>query len=124
MHSVADSGLQAARFVLLADAEYERTVFQSHKLATISLAQLNLPDERARCFKYTPFELIASVKPLLVDYLLEQGFDLVTYLDDDTYVYRSRETTIDTPNRYCAIFTPPLTELLFNDGMPFPGGRG
>jgi hypothetical protein len=75
-------------FCVLVDAAYDSVPQFSAEVSVIHLHDLHIPDREFFCFQYDVVELCTALKPFVFSYLFDAGFDNMTYLDPDIYVYR------------------------------------
>ena len=61
-------------------------------------------------FRYSLFELATSFKPLLIKFLIEDGYDQVLYLDSDVYVYKPLDCVFESLNEANILLTPHFTK--------------
>lgn len=57
-------------------------------------------------FKYDVIEFNTSIKPFVINYLFDKGYEKVVYLDPDTYVFDSLDYVFDNLGKYSIILTP------------------
>lgn len=84
----------------------------------LQLSDLRLRNERAWVFRYTPFELCNSLKPVLLRHLLvDRGESTVLYLDSDIGVFGPLDTLVDSSVCHGLVITPHCTVDFPRDGF-------
>lgn len=75
-----------------------------------------------RAMLYNVLELSTSLKPWLLSYLLDSGFEVAIYLDPDIWVLASLEEAWDKASEHGIALTPHVLDPLPEDGL-LPGER-
>lgn len=115
MRSIAEAGLDADLYVLLADCRFDPGAFRSDIFTTVSVEQSGIPEIRKMCFLYNILELNTAVKPFFIERLFEKGYRKIVYLDPDIYVYTSLDHIFRRLDYSDAVLTPHITQPL-DDG--------
>jgi lipopolysaccharide biosynthesis glycosyltransferase len=88
------------------------------KFRVLSLNDLNIPNLRDFCFKYTIVELATAVKPYAFKYLLDTTqINKILYLDPDIMVMNSLENLYRTLDTSDIILTPHLDKDYPDDDL-------
>ena len=95
MESVRRWHPEAALFVCLCDETVPWDGLYDGDFRTVEASQLKIPDFRRMSFQYDIMELNTAVKPFMFDRLLEDGHDIVLYLDPDISVYARLDGLVD-----------------------------
>jgi hypothetical protein len=99
-------------FTLLADEPEGLFDPAAEPFEVVPPQALCVPDFRQMCFKYTRQQLSIAVKPYLLRYLLDRGFDAVVLLDADILVTASLDPLLDAAAEHAIVLTPHLLEHL------------
>jgi hypothetical protein len=84
----------------------------------VSLADLDLPNLPALCFKYNVVELCTAVKAHLLSYLLrEKGIEGLFYLDPDVLVTSPLDAVFEHLKTSDVLLTPHVDENYPEDGL-------
>ncbi|MDZ4848991.1 MAG: hypothetical protein SGI77_06835 [Pirellulaceae bacterium] len=67
-------------------------------------------------FQYTPFELACALKPHAMEYLADQGYEEIIYIDSDMQLFGRLSEAFDALEDYSIVLTPHLTLPLPLDG--------
>jgi hypothetical protein len=103
-------------YLLLADEPQSSFDPGPEPFQTVSLAQLQLPDPLGFRFQYNELELSYACTPYLIEHLLDEGFDGVVFLKQETLVLDSLAPLFEKLRTYSLVLTPHFLEL--------PGGSG
>ncbi len=87
MESVRRWHPEAALFVCLCDETVAWDGLYDGPFQVVEASRLAIPDFRRMSFQYDIMELNTAIKPFMFDRLLEDGHDVVLYLDPDISVY-------------------------------------
>jgi len=104
------------RFVLCV-GERPETV-EDEPFANVPLSALPLPNPRQFCFRYSLLELNTAVKPWMLAYLFDRGYDQVVYLDPDICVYSPLDELAAATAETMLVLTPHLTGSISGDDHP------
>ncbi len=74
------------------------------------LDELSLPRPREMTFRYGVVELSTAVKPFFLRLLLDEGHDLVVYLDPDVQLFRPLTEALEGVRAASLVLTPHLLE--------------
>ena len=88
MQGIAAHHPEAVRYCVVVARTPDHAVDFEEEFETLSLAVLGLPDGDDFFFQYNIVELCTAVKPWALEYLLDQGYDKIMFIDPDIYVYR------------------------------------
>ncbi len=91
----------------------------NNEFTAVALETLNLPMGNEFLFQYTILELNTAVKPWAFEYLLNQHYDNVIYIDPDIYLYAKLSSVLDLLN--CTsdiVVTPHLLAPINDDKNP------
>ncbi len=119
MASLAVAHPDWLRYVLLVDeisGDFDPT---KEDFNMVDVLDLPLPELKKFIFRYSILELNTAVKPWMIKWLFDQGFDQVVYLDPDILVYRKlAEVEMLLKNGAMMVLTPHLTGQLDDDKHP------
>ena len=119
LQSVAEHHPQADRFCVIVDRDLQPAGELSVEFTAIPISALPLPDGEDFLFQYTVLELNTAVKPWALEYLMEQGFDQVLYIDPDIRLYRPlSDVTALLEATADIVLTPHLTAPITDDRHP------
>jgi len=104
------------RFVLLVGGAAEE---YQESFTTVPIEDLQLPNPRQFCFRYSILELNTAVKPWMFAYLFARGYDRVVYIDPDVALYNPLREIEDAPPETFLILTPHLSGYAKGDQHPF-----
>ena len=109
MQSVAVHHPDAKRFCVIVDSDMQPAADLASEFTAIELQQLQLPHGEEFLFQYSILELNTAVKPWALQYLLDQGYENVLYIDPDIYLYRPLEEVVSLlQNGAGVVLTPHL----------------
>ena len=97
-------------FVLLTDELDGYFDPEMESFQMLLLDQLQLEDSLHFRFQYTELELSYAYTPYLIDHLLEEGFDGVVFLKQETLVLGSLAPEFDKLQRHSVLLTPHFLE--------------
>lgn len=119
MQSVKDVHPEWDRHVLLVDevrGDFDPT---AEDFKVTGVRELSLPEMDKFLFRYTILELNTAVKPWMLEWLLDTGYDRVVYIDPDIYLYRPmREVEEALSAGNLMVLTPHLTGKLDDGKKP------
>ena len=95
MQSIRRWHPEAALFVCLCDEAVPWDGLYDGHFQVVEASQLGIPDFRRMSFQYDIMELNTAVKPFMFDRLLDDGHDIVLYLDPDISVYARLDGLVD-----------------------------
>jgi hypothetical protein len=97
-------------FVLLADGVERRfdPVHEPYEL--IALGDLGLDDEAGLCFRYEQQPLSYAMTPHLIDHLLDEGFDRVVFIKQESLVLDRLDPLLAALETASVVLTPHLLE--------------
>ncbi|HEY2216919.1 MAG TPA: hypothetical protein VGH21_05445, partial [Solirubrobacteraceae bacterium] len=78
--------------------------------------QIGCAEFEEMALRYDVLELSTAVKPWLLDHLLREGVEAITYLDPDIRVYSSLEQLDQLARAHGVVLTPHNTKPLPDDG--------
>jgi len=119
LQSVAEFEPQAERFVfIIDDIDAIELIAEGTVLRPSDVFEPSYFAELAH--RYQILELATAVKPALLRFLLDRGFDRVLYLDPDIQVFAPLEPVLEALVEHDIVLTPATTEPLTRSGMwPF-----
>ena len=94
-------------YVLLVNEDesfYPEKLHQNIKIIKISELNRELPENM--CWYFDNFELCNALKPFIVEWVFQQGFKKVIFLDADIYVVSPFAPIWETLNSYPLLLTP------------------
>jgi len=97
-------------FHLLADEPPLGTQLGSEPARSLPFETLELPREEQFRFRYTEMELSYAVTPFLIARLLEQGYDGVLFLKQETLVLQPLDDVFSRLQHHSVILTPHLIQ--------------
>ncbi|MBI3137631.1 MAG: hypothetical protein HYZ15_03515 [Sphingobacteriales bacterium] len=107
-HSAADS-----LYVLICDeSEYEKSLVPAEKLHILQISQLyhfGYTDFLLNTYHTRPDALRWSMKPVLIHYLLDQGYEKVIFLDCDIFFVNDCKFLFDELDQTSVLLTPHWT---------------
>lgn len=119
LQSVRDSDASADLFCVIVDKDMKPASMLANEFTAIQLEQLALPEGEPFLFQYTILELNTAVKPWAFEWLLNVGYDTVTYIDPDILVFRPLNEVDDLLATSAEIvITPHLLAPLDDDKKP------
>jgi glycosyltransferase involved in cell wall biosynthesis len=118
MESLQASGTEAELFVVLVDRNYDPELFHSRLFTTVPVADISIPGQERLFFKYTILELNTAIKPFFIEYLFDNSFEKVIYLDPDIYVYQPLDSVLQRLDDYEVVVTPHITQPLEDGYRP------
>ena len=118
MQSVRKVDSSSDLFVVLVDDGYDPIDYASDIFQVINFKDIPIPDRKKLCFQYEILELNTAVKPFIIRYLFNKGYQKVVYLDPDIFVYNPLEKTFDSLEAHDAVVTPHLTKPLVDKFRP------
>ncbi|MGO8881873.1 MAG: glycosyltransferase [Desulfomonilaceae bacterium] len=118
MQSVREVDSSSDLFLVLVDDGYDPTNYTSNIFHVINFKDIPIPDRKKMCFQYEILELNTAVKPFIIRYLFNKGYQKVVYLDPDIFVYNPLEKTFDSLEAHDAVVTPHLTKPLVDKFRP------
>ncbi len=95
MESIRRWHPEAALFVCLCDEAVPWDGLYDGHFQVVEASQLGIPDFRRMSFQYDIMELNTAVKPFMFDRLLDDGHDIVLYLDPDISLYARLDGLVD-----------------------------
>ena len=87
LRSLRARGDTADRFLLIVDRLDTLLIEGIDDVVIVALSDLGIPEIRDMAFKYNIVELNTSVKPFLLNWILDKGYDAALYLDPDTMAF-------------------------------------
>jgi hypothetical protein len=78
----------AERYCVIVDGSALDASLFSMGVTIITLDELEIPSRKVFCFQYDAVEICTALKPFAMSRLLGRGYDVVTYLDPDIWMYR------------------------------------
>lgn len=98
----------AADFVVLLVDDHEQLVGQGEPFRVVRPSDVGIPAEELniRGLMYTPTEMVCSLRPALLRYLLSEGVDAAILLDGDGCVYGDLSPVGDLARERGTVFTP------------------
>ena len=95
MESVRRWHPEAALFVCLCDESVVWDGLYEGPFRVVEASELGIPDFRRMSFQYDIMELNTAVKPFMFDRLMDDGHDVILYLDPDISVYARLDGPLD-----------------------------
>jgi hypothetical protein len=92
--------------VLLADNQAPGETFQDTNVRVVRLGDLNVPGLRKLLLRYDCKQVLVAMKPALLRYMLESGYETVVYLDADMLVTASLDPVFQTVSGHSLSLTP------------------
>lgn len=119
LQSVRENDSHADLFCVVVDKDMQPASALADEFTTIQLDQLALPEGEHFLFQYTILELNTAVKPWAFEWLLNSGYDTVTYIDPDIFVFRPLNEVDDLLASSAEIvITPHLLAPIDDDKKP------
>lgn len=119
LQSVAQHHPQAQRFCVIVDRDLGPAGELADEFSAIPISALPLPDGDDFLFQYTVLELNTAVKPWALEYLMDQGFEQVLYIDPDIRLYQALDHVTGLLEEAADIvLTPHLTAPMTDDRHP------
>lgn len=107
-------------FVLIVSSTTDPAPFEGHGFTPVLLADLPLDDIRREAMKFDILELNTNVKPTFLKLLFARyGFETLTYLDPDIFVYSPLTPVFETlKSGASAVLTPHITTPITDTKLP------
>src|SRR3954468_3853353 len=99
-------------FVLLANGGERSSDPAAEPCTLVGLDALDLPDLRARCFRYEREQLSYALTPTLLRSVLDRGFERVLFLKQESLVCGSLDEAVARLDDTAVLLTPHLLEPL------------
>lgn len=115
MRSLQETTPDADRCVLLVDKNSGHIDPDQENFHVTWVEDLQIADFKAMAFQYTVTELNTAVKPLYLQYLFQQGYQKVVYLDPDIYAYRSLNVLFERLRDNHFLLTPHILSPMPDD---------
>lgn len=110
---------EAALHVLLIDPPDDLRPFADFPVSLIPMTEVRIPDIEAMKVYFDAFELSNALKPFLIHYLLEHGFERVIYLNSDILIVGRLDELLALMERANFVLTPHIIHpSLGNTGNP------
>ncbi|MEW6676861.1 MAG: hypothetical protein AB1421_02980 [Pseudomonadota bacterium] len=118
VHTLQQNQLGAKVFVLLCEADAVRERITSETgFPFLSPQQILPPDWREMAFQYGIIEFNTAVKPFLMEYILDQGFNGVFYFDPDIAIYSQLGELEEALRTHDVVLTPHACHPVPDDGL-------
>jgi len=106
-------------FVLLVDEIQKKFEPSEEQFTLVNMNDLNIPDARSFCFKYSTLELCTAVKAHFMNYLLDK-YELkkLLYFDPDILITNSLSNIWNLLDEKSIILTPHITFPIEDDKKP------
>lgn len=94
-------------FFLLADEAADDKILNDNYLFRVCLVKdIGIQDYKKMAFAYDIIEFNTAVKPFFINYLFNQGYKKVIYIDPDILVCNRLDTALDALNDHSIVITP------------------
>lgn len=94
-------------FFLLADEVADDKTLNNNDLFHVCLVKdIGIQDYKKMAFAYDIIEFNTAVKPFFINYLFNQGYKKVIYIDPDILVCNRLDTALDALNDHSIVITP------------------
>lgn len=95
-------------YIFVPDADGDELEFHNGRIRLLGFPDLEIGDIQSRLFAYNLKQLLVSVKPTLLRFLLEEGFSSVLFLDPDMLVLADLNEVFDQVSSHALTLTPHL----------------
>ena len=107
-------------YLVLADECDDYFDKRQEDFSVIEAKELNIDNFEQMAFKYNIIEFNTSLKPFFIQYLFDNGYEKIIYLDPDMMVFNSIEFIYDLLTDYSIVLTPHLTKPISTNERIYP----
>lgn len=118
LRSLAEHQPDWERFVLIADVRMSEGPVPAGLARVVYPAQLSLPNPAWFSLRYNILEASTAVKPWMIEYLFDLGFDRIVYLDPDIKVFSPFQEVVEILDSEDLILTPHSTRPYPDSASP------
>ena len=86
MESLETHHPDSIKYVLIVDGKNDSIYSDSFNI--INISDINIPNLNNFLFRYNILEANTAAKPFMFQYLFNLGFNQITYLDPDIYLFK------------------------------------
>lgn len=101
-------------YICIIDEKLKKSDFnliENLNINIIYVTDLEINNFHQMIMQYTPVELCSSLKPFLINYLLNKGYTTSIIVDADMYLFNSLSQYKELLNHYSLILTPHIIDL-------------
>ncbi len=115
--NATDPEAGAGFHLILVDGELPEDIQAELPFPVIRASELGIPEFWDMAFRYSVMEFNTAVKPAAILYLMDQGFDRVTYLDPDLYIVKPLKHIRDAHDAGHKVVLTPHSMMPLEDGL-------